>query len=217
MNVCYNINIASHHIIKGVKKVSKIGYIRVSTQEQNLDRQREIMQKFEVDKVFEEKISGKDTNRPQFKAMLDYVREGDTLYIESYSRLARSTKDLLNIVDELERKGVNLVSDKENIDTSTPQGRLMFTIFSGLSQFERECTLERQREGIAIAKAQGKYKGKQPIKYDKKQFLKIYADVQAERITSVRAMELLGIKKTTYYKIIKQLKAKGEIKGEKTE
>lgn len=197
--------------------MSKIGYIRVSTQEQNLDRQREIMQKFEVDKVFEEKISGKDTNRPQFKAMLDYVREGDTLYIESYSRLARSTKDLLNIVDELERKGVNLVSDKENIDTSTPQGRLMFTIFSGLSQFERECTLERQREGIAIAKAQGKYKGKQPIKYDKKQFLKIYADVQAERITSVRAMELLGIKKTTYYKIIKQLKAKGEIKGEKTE
>lgn len=192
--------------------MARIGYIRVSTQEQNLERQREIMKKYQVEKIFEEKISGKDTNRPQFKAMLDYVREGDTLYIESYSRLARSTKDLLNIVDELQIKGVDLVSDKENINTSTPQGRLMFTIFSGLAQFERECTLERQREGIAIAKAQGKYKGKQPIQYDKKQFLRIYEDVQAERITSVRAMQLLGLKKTTYYKIIKQLKAIGDIK-----
>ena len=90
--------------------------------------------------------------------MLEYVREGDTLYIESISRLGRSTRDLLNIIDVLQRKQVTLVSSKENIDTNTPQGRFVLSIFAALSELEREQTLQRQREGIAIAKSQGKYK-----------------------------------------------------------
>ncbi|MEG2650470.1 MAG: recombinase family protein, partial [Eubacterium sp.] len=115
--------------------MERIGYIRVSTEEQNEARQEVIMEQLDASKVFIEKLSGKDTNRPQLKAMLDYVREGDTVVVESYSRLARSTKDLLNIVDELSSKGVQFISQKENIDTTTPQGRLMLTIFAGLAQF----------------------------------------------------------------------------------
>ena len=103
--------------------MGRIGYIRVSTEHQETARQEAIMKQYQVEKVFAEKMSGKNTNRPELKAMLDYVREGDTLYIESISRLGRSTRDLLNIIDVLQKKGVTLVSSKENIDTNTPQGR----------------------------------------------------------------------------------------------
>ena len=132
----------------------KIGYIRVSTQEQNTARQETDKEQF--DKVYIEKASGKNTDRPQLTAMMDYVRVGDTVVVESYSRIARNTKDLLEIIDRLNKKGVAFISQKEQIDTSTPAGRLMLTIFAGLAQFERECLLERQAEGIAIAKAEGK-------------------------------------------------------------
>ena len=138
----------------------KVGYIRVSTAEQNTARQEIALG--EVGKLFIEKLSGKDMNRPQLKAMMEFVREGDIVIVESYSRLARSTKDLLSMIELFEEKGVRFISLKESIDTSTPQGRLMLTIFAGLSQFERECTLQRQREGIEIAKAEGKYRGRKP-------------------------------------------------------
>ena len=136
----------------------KVGYIRVSTADQNPARQEEALRQHGVERVFEEKISGKDMNRPKLKELLDFVREGDTVIVES-----RSTKDLLFIIDKLQEKKVSFVSLKENIDTTTPQGKLMLTIFAGLSQFERECALQRQAEGIAIAKAEGKYKGRKPI------------------------------------------------------
>ena len=123
-----------------------VAYIRVSTEEQNTARQEEAMKRFDCERIFLEKISGKNTDRPQLKAMLDYVREGDTLIVESYSRLARNTSDLLSIVDRLNEKHVAFKSIKENVDTSTPQGKLMLTIFAGLAQFERECILERQKE-----------------------------------------------------------------------
>ena len=132
--------------------MSKIGYIRVSTEHQETARQQEIMCDYQVDRIFSEKISGANKDRPQLRAMLDYVREGDTLYIESISRLGRSTKDLLNIIDTLNDKGVTLVSHKENIDTDTPTGKFMLTVFAALSQLEREQLKQRQREGIEIAK-----------------------------------------------------------------
>lgn len=141
----------------------KVGYVRVSTTDQNPARQDELMKAFGVERVFSEKLSGKDTNRPQFKEMLSFLREGDTLYIESFSRLSRSTQDLLNTVNTLNEKKVSLVSDKEKIDTTTPQGRLVMTVFAAIYQFERENTLERQAEGIAIAKREGKYKGRKPL------------------------------------------------------
>ena len=146
--------------------MSKIGYIRVSTEHQETARQQEIMGNYGVDRIFSEKISGANTDRPQLRAMLDYVREGDTLYIESISRLGRSTKDLLNIIDTLTDKGVTLISHKEKIDTDTPTGKFMLTVFAALSQLEREQLKQRQREGIEIAKVQGRYTGRKPISID---------------------------------------------------
>ena len=118
--------------------MSRIGYIRVSTEHQETARQQEIMDSYQVDRTFSEKISGARNDRPQLKAMLDYVREGDTLYVESISRLGRSTKDLLNIIDTLTDKGVTLISHKEKIDTDMPTGKFMLTVFAALSQLERE-------------------------------------------------------------------------------
>ena len=124
--------------------MAKIGYIRVSTQEQNTARQELLLESLGVERVYREKISGKDTDRPQLKQMMDYIREGDTVVVESYSRFARNTRDLLELVEQLEKKGVAFVSQKENVNTETAEGRLMFTIFAGLAQFEREQLLQRQ-------------------------------------------------------------------------
>lgn len=140
----------------------RVGYIRVSTVEQHEDRQvKDLTENAKVSKVFMDKLSGKDTNRPQLNAMIDYVREGDTVVVSEYSRLARSTKDLLNIIDTLENKGVTVISMKEKLDTSTPDGEFMLTVLAGVATLERKLMLQRQREGIAIAKANGKYKGRQ--------------------------------------------------------
>lgn len=142
-----------------------IAYIRVSTVEQNESRQVEGLKKYNIDKIFQEKVSAKDANRIQLKAMLDFDREGDTIYVWDFSRLARSTKDLLNIVEQLEKKKIHLRSIKENLDTSTPTGKLMLTIIGAINEFERSSLLERQREWIAIAKREGKSKGRKAIKY----------------------------------------------------
>lgn len=137
----------------------QLAYIRVSTVEQNEQRQLEAMEPFHIEKFFTEKISGKNMDRPKLRELLEYAREGDTIHIHDFSRLARNTKDLLDIVDTLTEKGVTLVSNKEGIDTSTPAGRLMLTMIGAIAEFERMNLLERQREGIAIAKRAGKYKG----------------------------------------------------------
>ena len=134
-----------------------IAYVRVSSLDQNEQRQNEALQKHNIDKWFTEKISGKNTNRPELQAMLEFVREGDTIYIHDFSRLARSTKDLLEIAEQLNNKGVDLVSNKENIDTSTPTGKLMLTMLGAIAEFERQNLLERQREGIEIAKREKKF------------------------------------------------------------
>ena len=136
-------------------KGQNIGYIRVSTVEQNEERQQKALEGKHIDKVYIEKASGKDTNRPKLKEMLDYVREGDTVYIQDFSRLARNVKDLLNIVEQLQNKGVNLISIKENLDLSTSAGRLQLTMLGAIYEFERDMIRERQAEGIAAAKMNG--------------------------------------------------------------
>ena len=177
-------------------------YIRVSTEEQNYESQMEAMKDLEFSKVFTEKRSAKDSNRPELQNMLDYVREGDTVYVKDFSRLARSTKDLLNIIDILETKKVKLVSIKEKLDTSTPAGKLMVTMLGAIYEFERANLLERQKDGIAVAKKEGKYKGRKKIqKPDNWQ--EVYSDWSCRKITAKKACELLKLKTNTFYNFVK--------------
>ena len=187
--------------------MSRIGYIRVSTEHQETARQQEIMSNYKVDRIFSEKLSGANADRPQLRAMLDYVREGDTLYVESISRLGRSTKDLLNIIDTLTDKGVTLVSHKENIDTDTPTGKFMLTVFAALSQLEREQLKQRQRDGIEIAKAQGKYSGRKPIPTDWAKFGQLYGEWKSKNITGRDFMRRMGLTANTFYRRVREYEA----------
>lgn len=185
----------------------KIGYIRVSTQEQNTERQEVLMQTLGVDSVYIDTCSGKNKERPQLKAMMAYVRKGDTVIVESISRFARNTRDLLDLVDQLTKKKVEFFSQKENIDTSTPTGRFMLAVFGALADMEQETLLERQREGIAIAKSKGIYKGRVPIKIDKKKFDIVYKEWKAGHITAKKAMSRLDLKANTFYRRVKEYEA----------
>ena len=183
----------------------KVAYERVSTTQQSTLRQDVMMQEHGIEKVFSEKISGKDRNRPELEKMLAFVREGDIVLIESISRLARSTRDFLNILNELEQKHVTLVSLKEQIDTSTPTGRFLVSIFAALAQLEREQILTRQKEGIAAQKANGIYTGGRPrVQVDQKLFDAVIKRWKASEITSVQAMKELGVSKATFYRLIKK-------------
>lgn len=182
----------------------KIAYVRVSTIEQNEQRQIEGLEKHNIDKWFIEKVSGKDTNREQLQAMLDWCREGDTIYIHDFSRLARSTKDLLEIVDLLNTKGVALVSNKENIDSSTPTGKLMLTMIGAINEFERMNILERQAEGIAIAKREGKYKGRKPINIDDNVFEEQYNRYLNRELNKTELAKILNVSRPTLDKMIKE-------------
>ena len=176
----------------------KIGYIRVSTQEQNTVRQEALMDALGVEKVYIDRMSGKNTERPELKQMLEYVRKGDVVIVESISRFARNTRDLLELVERLTAKEVEFVSQKEAIDTNTPTGKFMLTVFGAVAELEREYILQRQREGIEIAKAQGKYKGRKPI--SSPDFDKIAAQWRRGELTAVQAMKRLGMSKTTFYR-----------------
>lgn len=180
----------------------KLAYVRVSTIEQNDLRQKEALDKYDIDKFFVEKVSAKDTNRPQLQAMLDYMREEDTIYVKDFSRLARSTKDLLDIVELLNKKGVKLISLKENLDTNTSTGKLMLTMIGAIYEFERANLLERQKEGIAIAKREGKYKGRKEIKHPAN-FAEVYSIWKNRTITGMEAMKRLALKPNTFYKLVR--------------
>ena len=179
-----------------------IAYVRVSTVEQNEARQLEALEKHNIDKWFTEKVSAKNTDRPQLQAMIDFAREGDTIYIHDFSRLARSTADLLKLVEQLTAKGVHLISGKENIDTSTPTGKLMLTMIGAINEFERANLLERQKEGIAIAKREGKYKGRKPA--DVPDFEKHYQRYKAREISKVEFAKELDIARPTLDKLINE-------------
>lgn len=177
-----------------------IAYVRVSTVEQNEGRQIEALKEKNIDKWYTEKVSAKDTNRPQLKEMLEFAREGDTIFIHDFSRLARSTKDLLDIVEMLNAKGVHLVSNKENIDSSTPTGKLMLTMIGAIAEFERTNLLERQREGIALAVKEGKYKGRREVKVDN--FEEQYQRYKNRELNKVQLAAKLGITRPTLNKLI---------------
>ena len=178
-----------------------VAYVRVSTAEQNEARQVEGLHSHNIDKWFTEKISGKNTHRPQLQAMLDFVREGDTVYIHDFSRLARSTKDLLELVEQLQSKGVHLISNKEHLDTSTPTGKLMLTMIAAINEFERANTLERQREGISIAKRNGVYKGRKKIAVPPG-FAELYAQYQRREMNKTTLAAMIGVSRPTLERII---------------
>lgn len=184
----------------------RIAYIRVSTKEQNVARQLEAMKDHNIDRFYEDKLSGKDTNREQLQAMLDFAREGDTIYVESFSRLARNMLDLLTIIDQLSNKGIGFISLKENIDTTTPTGRLQLNVFGAIYQFERECSRERQREGIDIALASGKPYGRPKLEITDK-FMEVYKKWKLKEITAVVAMNMAGCSKGTWYNKVNEIES----------
>ena len=184
----------------------RLAYIRVSTIDQNEQRQIEAMQKYDIEKWFIEKVSAKDTNRPKLQELLDFAREGDTIHIHDFSRLARSTKDLLDIVELLNSKGVILVSNKENIDTGTPTGKLMLTMIGAINEFERTNLLERQREGIAIAKREKKYKGRKAV--TSPDFEEHYQRYLKREINKSELAKELKISRPTLDKLINEYQTK---------
>lgn len=178
----------------------KVGFIRVSTEDQNTIRQEILMKQLGVERVYIEIASGKSrTGRPQLEAMMDFVREGDVVIVESISRFARSTRDLLTLVEQLTEKGVGFVSQKESIDTNTPQGKFMLTVFGAMAELEREQTLQRQREGIAAAKAAGKYKGRKPIEIEDSLVKSVHDKWYKREITTSHAVKLLNVSSRTFY------------------
>lgn len=182
----------------------QVGYIRISTVGQNTARQEVLMQELGVKKVFIDRMSGKNTDRPQLKEMMAFVRQGDTVVVESISRFARNTKDLLDLVEQLTAKGVEFVSKKEAIDTTTPTGKFMLTIFGAVAELEREYIIQRQAEGIAIAKSNGVYKGRQPVvRPDFEPVVKLW---RSGKITATEAMKRLNMKPSTFYRRAKEVR-----------
>lgn len=181
----------------------KIGYIRVSTQEQNTIRQEVMMEKLGVEELYIDKASGKSAaQRPELQRLMEYVRKGDTVVVESISRFARNTRDLLELVERLTGKEVEFVSQKEAIDTTTPTGKFMLTIFGAVAELEREYILQRQQEGIAIARDRGVYKGRKPIQ--RPNFDKVVALWRGGTITAVEAMKRLDMKPSTFYRKVRK-------------
>ena len=175
-----------------------LGYARVSTEQQNRDRQLDMLTQYGVDYIFNEKMTGTKRDRPELNKLLDRLMAGDMIVVESLSRLGRSTKDLIELVELFEKKQVHLVSLKEQIDTSTPAGKLLFTLMSAIAQFERDVIAERTREGLNAARARGRIGGRPRTNEQKvRQAVKLYQTGQY----SVREIEeLTGVKKSTLYR-----------------
>jgi len=184
------------------------GYARVSTESQNLNRQLDALQKYGVDHIYNEKMTGTKKDRPELAKMIDRMTEGDTVVIESLSRLGRSTKDLIELVELFNQQNVNLVSLKESIDTSTPTGKLLFTLMSAIAQFERDVIADRTKEGLKSARARGRTGGRPKTNTDAvKKAVKLYKTGQ---YTIKEIEELTGIKKDTLYRTLREEHYNGE-------
>ncbi len=174
----------------------KIGYARVSTLEQNLDRQLDNLKAAGCERIFQEKMTGTKTHRAELDRMLDTLRAGDTLVVDSFSRLSRSTKDLLEMVDRLTALGVNLISLKEQLDTTTATGKLMLTMLSALSQFERDIIAERTADGLKAARARGRVGGRPKAGSDAAKAT-AYALYDANAMTNAQIAEQVGVSVAT--------------------
>lgn len=183
----------------------KFGYARVSTKEQNEARQIKAFEEMGVERYFLDKQSGKNADRQQLKEMLAFIREGDIIIVESISRIARNTKDLLTIVETINGKGAEFVSMKESLDTRTPTGKFMLTVFGAMAELEREYILGRQAEGIAIAKDAGKYKGKPKMAIDEDAFRRECKKWREGKQTATETMKRLNIKPNTFYRRVKEM------------
>ncbi|MBU3182727.1 recombinase family protein [Clostridium psychrophilum] len=181
-----------------------IAYNRVSSNHQNDDRQFKEFKNYNIEKWFNETTNGIETH-PQLKAMMDFIRCGDTIYVLNFSSIARSTEELLTIGEQLESKGINLICINENLDTSTSTGKLMFTMIKSLKKFQKTTLLERQKKGIAIAKANGKYKGRKKINFPLN-WEEIYTKYKDRQLTGTIAMEMLKLKRNTFYKLVDEYK-----------
>ena len=179
-----------------------VGYIRVSSTDQNEERQKVALAPFNIDKYYIEKISAKNTNRPKLQEMLDFCRDGDTIYIQDFSRLARNVQDLLQLIDFFAKKNVQLISTKEQLDTASPAGKLMLTIMGAINEFERTMILERQKEGIAIAKSKGVYKGSKPVVIDPKLWEIHHQRYLSREISKTELAKILKISRPTLYKLL---------------
>lgn len=181
------------------------GYARVSTQEQNLDRQLDSLNVAGAEEIIQEKITGTKADRPELNRLLDKLRKGDVVLIADLTRLSRSTKDLFSLVEQIENKGANIKSLKESwLDTTTPQGKLMFTFMAGISQFERDLVSQRTKEGLEAARARGKTGGRKP-KLDNNKKKVIYELYQQKKTTVKDLCAMFGITKPTLYKVIEQV------------
>lgn len=183
--------------MKNMKSMT-LGYARVSTDEQNLDRQIDALNKYGVDIIFNEKMSGTKRERPELNKLIERMSSGDTVVIESLSRLGRSTKDLIELMEMFNSRGINLVSLKESIDTSTSTGKLLFTLMSALAQFERDLISERTVEGLKSARTRGRIGGRPRINDEKiKKAVKLYNTNQY----SLKEIEqMTGVRKSTLYR-----------------
>lgn len=182
----------------------RVGYCRVSTAEQNTARQEVLMEKLGVDKIFIDKCSGKNTDRPALREMLSFVREKDVIICESISRLCRNVRDLLQFVDDFNRREISVIFLKENIDTSptSPTATFILTVLAAISELERDFILQRQREGIEIAKLAGVYKGRKPI--DCPDFDKVYQQVELGELSATDAFKKLNISKSSWYRRVRE-------------
>jgi len=191
-----------------VRNMREFAYVRVSSKDQQDGRQLIAMESRGIppERIFSEKQSGKDTKRPELQALMNTVQSGDIIVVESISRFARNTRDLLGLVEKLIQKGVEFISLKEHIDTTTPTGRFTLTIFAAISELERECTLLRQAEGIAAAKARGVHLGR-PIKKPPENFAEVVKLWECQKITFEEALEQTGLKQGTFYNRLREFRS----------
>jgi len=190
---------------EGMNKSMEYAYIRVSTSDQHEDRQVIAMDELRIppENIFTDKLSGKDTKRPQLNELMKTVQSGDKVIVESISRFARNTRDLLDLVEQLTAKGVEFVSQKEKIDTSTPTGKFMLAVFGAVAELERGYLLQRTLEGVSAARKRGVRFGR-PTKQPPNDFTNIVRKWRKKEISIHEALKICDMGKTTFYQRLRE-------------